>query len=309
VPHKKIDRLGIRSSPSNSYEPEHMQHAMELLYENPTMFKKIFQLFKAYAAEAVHALFTADRTYLYSKSPAGTEKILCEIFCERMNQYYVSEPLHIVFSTEKFYSIFQSLPKTFSSVAFATTQTAKYQKIWTIFVDDNEEESVYSLDLNTSSDDPLKEINSVLRHESDYPISFEWDFKQLKGKVSEYMNLRAKKMNIEQQIVDGRRSFYVKCETPDHQITNESPFKNTARINFISTWDEPLFTAPVYLNSVQPLAKTLISDRVKLSVDESRDLIFTADLDHEINPKNKNRVLGTEKCRVRVAIGLAKSSE
>lgn len=315
VPKKKLDRLGIVTSPSNAEESSDpgSVHAVELIYENPIMFKKIFTLFKVYSIEYVHILFDTDRVYMYSISSSNSELILVEIFGERMNKYYLEEPFHIVLAIEKIHSIFQGIAKNFSSVIFATTRSAKHHKFWIIFNDDNEESSNYCVDLNTPENNPIEDIRSTLSRESTYPISFEMEFKALKHKVVEYGNLHVKTMEIGQTIGtnatgDTTYRVYLACGTQDGQIMNQSPFNNTARINLISTFEESQFIAPVFLSSIKPLAGTLISDKVKLTVDEEKPLIFTADLDHDTSTKTKKRIIGTEKCRIRVAVSLARDT-
>jgi len=309
VPSKKPERKGILLSPSNPDDRESDRNALELLYENPIMFKKIFSLFKAYAVEEINMFFDKDRVFMYSINPSGEIKILVEIFCCRMNEYYLDKQHHIVLGTEQFYKIFQGLTKDFSKVFMVTSVGAKHQKFWTVFTDEDDEESIYSVDLGTPESNPIGDINAILKMEHEYPISFELTFKYLKRKITEFGNIPVKKINIEQTINPdtGAYRLYLKCETQDHRIGNESPFRSLSKINLISTYEDSLFTAPIFISNIRPLANTLISDKIKFSVDEQKDLIFTADLDHDIDPETKKRIIGTEKCRIRVTASLAKT--
>ena len=311
VPRKKLDRVGIVNNPENSDESELNQHSIELLYENPIMFKKIFTLFKAYSVENIYMTFESDRVFMYSVSQDAETKIMVEIFCDRINKYYVDRqehPLTITLNTEYFYNICQSVSKDFSNIIFVTTRQAQHSKIWMIFVDDENEESQYEIDLSPSKINPLSTIRNVLIHEPEYQISFELAFKYLKRKIAEYGNLKARKINIEQTIDEnGSREIYFACETLDRKISNKSPLRNTAKANFISTYDGPLFTAPIFITSIRPLANTLIAEKIKLSIDEKLDLVCTANLDYDIDPKTKSKIIGTEKCKIRVAIGLARA--
>jgi hypothetical protein len=310
-PHTKPAREGIVHTPTNYKDREADHHALELVYENPLMFRKIITLFKAYAVPDINMMFDKDRVYIYGVNPSGEVKIVAEIFCHNMNRYYLQQQHHIVLSAENFNKLFSIVNKDFIKIFFFTTQKYRNQRFWTMFTDEDDEESFYSIDLGAPTINPLGEINNILKHEQEYPISFELTFKALKRKIGEYGGLKIKKIDITQSVDANRgtRRLYFKCETEDHRIINESPFKNLAKINFISTTDDndSLFTAPVFINNIKPLANTLIGEKVKFSVDEQRDLIFTTDLDYDI-ADNKKRIIGSEKCRVRVTVSLARTA-
>jgi hypothetical protein len=307
VPRVKLDRLGIVQNPINKDEPETKRHHYELLYENPLMFKKIFTLFKVYSVEHINMSFIKDRVFMYSITQDGKIKLCVEIFCERMNKYYCAEPIHVTLDTEYFHTIFQTVSKDYSKIIFVTTNESQQSRMWIIFVDDEGEESQYAIDLNPVKNNPLPDILSVLNKEHEYPISFDLPFKSLKRKITEYGNLKVEKINIEQTVTDGVRELYFSCETSNGRIKNTSPLKNSSKMNLISTYDEQLFVAPIYINSIKPLSSTLISDKVRLCIDNQRDMICTSCLDYDIDPKTKSGVVDSYKCKIRIAIELAKS--
>lgn len=308
LPRLKLDRVGIVKEPINVAEPEPKRHYYELLYENPLMFKKIFTLFKVYSVEHINMSFMNDRVFMYSVTQDGKIKICVEIFCERMNKYYCADPIHVTLDTEYFHTIFQTVSKDYSNIVFVTTNESQQARMWVIFVDDEGEESQYAIDLNPVKTNPLPEILAVLNREHEYPISFELPFKYLKRKVAEYGNLKVEKINIEQTIADdGTRDLYLSCETSNGRIKNTSPLKNSAKMNLISTFDEQLFVAPIYINSIKPLSGTLISDKIRLCIDNQRDLICSSCLDYDVDPKTKSGKIDSYKCKIRIAIELAKS--
>jgi hypothetical protein len=308
TPRKQLPRHGLTALPTNSSEPESVQHAVELVYENPLMFKKIFTLFKTYSVESINMLFEKDRVYMYSINQNSEVKLLTELFCDRLNQYYNSKPIVMNLNTEYFYNIFQSVNKDNTRIIFLTTNENCDSKLWVILVDDCDEKSIYEVRLNPVKDTDIVKIRDILINEKTYPISFELTSKFLKHKITEYLYLKAKKLSIDQTIDEsGNREISFSCGTTDNRIDNRSPLSNVNRMNFISTYDQPLFVAPITIANIRPFTNTMICDKIKLSVDEKRDLILTTCLDYDIDPVSKENIINSEKCKIRIAISLVKS--
>jgi len=307
VPRVKLDRMGITKEPANADAPEINRHYYELMYENPMMFRKIFTLFKVYSVKDINMSFMEDRVFMYSITEDKKIKLCVEIFCDRMNKYYCFEPLHVTLDTEYFYTIFQTVSKDYSKIVFVTTQESHNSRMWMIFVDEEGEESHYEIDIHPAKENPLPAILDVLSHETEYPISFELPFKYLKRKVVEYGNLKVDKIKIEQTVdEEGNRDLYLACETSNTRIKNKSPLKNLAKMGLISAYDGPLFSAPIYINSIKPLSSTLISDKIRLCVDNQRDLICSSSLDYDSDSISKSNMIDSFKCKIRVALELAK---
>lgn len=302
----KPRRDGIISKPTNilSEPPDH--YAFELLYENPMMFKKIFGLFKSYFLANVNILFDVDRVYMYGANDSNEVKIMVEIYCPRMNRYYVLRQHRVTLQTEHISNIFQAIAKETTQLLMESSVREMSHKFNTTFTHDEEDESMYTINLASTGDDNISSIVEILKHEDDYPISFNIPFKYFKRKLTEHSNIGIKKILICQFIDEnGAYRIYFECETTDGSITNISPLHNSAKINLISSYEDTEFKAPLFISNLKPWANSCISDKMKLSVDSNRDLIMTAELDHDIDPENKKRIFGTEKCCIRVAVSLA----
>lgn len=306
-PRKQLLREGIVSTPSNVEDSEHA-YAVEFLYENPNMLKKVFFLFKVYSAEYITLLFEKDRVFLYGVNSNSEVKILVEIFCDKMNKYYNAKPIRMSLGTEYFYNIFQSVTKDHAKIALLTTNSFASQKLWIVFETEDNEQSIYEIRLNQLKESNLSDIRDILVNEKQYPIKFDIPSKNLKRKVSEYVYLKSKKISIEQTIDDdGKREICFSTNTSDNRVSNRSPLANMQQMNFISEYDQKLFIAPILLSNIRPLANSLISEKIRLSVDEKQDLILSASLDFDLDAKTKSKIPNSEKCIIRVAISLAKS--
>ena len=97
-PPKKIERndipmRGIVGEPSNfkTAEDPALIYAVELIYENTGMFKKIFNLFKNLKVESIHIRFQKDAMHMYSKDKSGESDIYFNIYGHKMNSYYAKQ--------------------------------------------------------------------------------------------------------------------------------------------------------------------------------------------------------------------------
>lgn len=306
VPRKKIERTGLVDKPEDS------DYSIELIYENPMMFKKIFALFKAYGIQNIHMTFDHTGVCMFSISKERDIKIFIEIFGNKLNSYYCARDLTVTVDTENFNNIFQSINKDFSKIILATTRQQQSSRIFMHFVDEENEKSQYEIELSPNANnvnETCSQIGEILKLEQQYPIAFDLPSKYLKHKITEYGNLKTNKICIQQEINNNDREIFFSCETLDRKISNKSPLTNTNKMNLQSTYDSPWFIAPIFITNLRPLANSLISDKLRLSVDEQRDLICTSWLDGDVDEKTKNKLADSDKCRVRVIISLAKTQQ
>lgn len=313
-PKERIERLGIVAEPSNLGKVhDHDVHTIELMYENPQMFKKIFGLFKSYNVKQIHTVFDSDRLYMYSKDFNGNVIIQAEIIGKMMNRYYVEQCDKIwefSLDTAQFYKIFQGIGKEFTRIVFVTIQRHQRNKIWMMFLDEHNNTSSYEIELNDPKNDKLtlSEVNALFAMKTDYPVSFELDFKFLKNKISELSNT-SKKIEIQQDLVRPGSNIYFTCTTSDNKVKNTSPLQNPGKINLINTYDGDIFTAPLFTNHIKPFSNSIISDTVKIYADDKRDIIFISDLDLDDNDTTKGKKINSEKGYIKIASKLSCSDD
>ena len=310
-PKKRLDRRGIIEKPSNFGKvPDRSVNTIELVYENPQMFKKIFQLFKVYNVEQISVLFDVDKLYMYALDHTKNVTLCVEILGSMMNAYYVEKPWHINLDTGQFHKIFQGIGKEFTRIVFVTSRSHQNIKIWMIFFDDQNNNSRYEIELNDPKEDevPLENVKNLFAQHSTYPVSFELDFKRFKSKIAELGNL-SKKFEIQQDLTRKGTSIYFTSKTVDNKVKNTSPLNHPGKINLVNTYTGDLFTAPIFISNIKPFSASTISDTASFYVDDKKDIIFKTALDLDDNPSNKEKLADSEKGYIWMASKLAFSED
>jgi hypothetical protein len=315
-PKKQVQRVvipkeGVVSAPSNkSIENSHpsLVNALEVVYDNPTMFKKIFHLFKVMAVETVRIKFDERNIKMYAVDHIGTNRIYVKIFGERMNRYYCENVIEIGCNPMRINEKLAALSKDHGKIVIATNRHCKRSKITIILVNDEmQEDGVDNIEID-EVDIYDWSVEDQLKTENSYPIQFELPSKFFKKKIADFSRgcdiLRIEKT--------GRENLRFSYNHRDKRGRHDSYFKNSSIINLNSLLEEDdLFSTSVYLEYIKPFASALIADEIYISADKERDLIFTAYLDQEEKTipgkQKKYKVLDTEKCVIKVITEIVKS--
>src|SRR5690349_13498498 len=93
-----IPREGILEAPRTKDHVEDIPQlnvVMEYYYDNPTIIKKTFGLFKHMDSKKVNLYFRKDKIICLAKDFKENNHIYVELMCERVNGYYIEEPFEV----------------------------------------------------------------------------------------------------------------------------------------------------------------------------------------------------------------------
>jgi hypothetical protein len=318
---KVVPKEGIVSMPCNAsleaYQPMSV-NVVEIIYDNPMMFKKIFNLFKTMEVDTVRLLFDKDTIKMYCTVHSNKSRIYIKIYGACMNRYYRHEQLEISFSPGNINKILSTLTKDHGQIIIASNRQNKQSKICVVLCNDEMDvNEVYDIEINNA--DPYDwSIEQELEKEVDYPIKFDLTARYFKKKISDCDPL-CDILRIEKTGYEDLHFSYVFKDK--HGCLN-SYFKNPGKINLISYLDDgEIFSTGFHLEHVKPFSSALIADEITISADKDNALIFTAYLDREErtfvpeadptvkvkSPSKKYKVAGTEKCVIKVITEIVKA--
>lgn len=311
VPKKKVPKEGIVQIPLNKHLELTMPtlvNIVELIYDNPIMWKKIFHLFKTMSVESVRLLFHPTGVKLFAVDHLKKSRIYVSVFGDKMNRYYCAEPLEIGFTPTNINKVLQTLTKDHGQIIFSTSQQYKRSKLWIIIMDDSmgsELENEFEIDKIDSYD---WQVEEELEREEYYPIHFVLSAKKLKKKVSD-SNTLGDIIRIEKESLEPLRIGFTFNDKRGRQYEK---FNDSGLINLISLVEaDDFFSTSVYLEYIKPFSSALIADEIHVSADKESDIIFTAYLDQEernyAGSQKKYKVYGTEKCVIKVITEIVKS--
>jgi hypothetical protein len=310
-PRKTIERRdmvheGVVNVPSNINEvsDDNLVYTMRLLYENPHMFRNIFNLFKHMKSDRVSIRFERDRVKMFTWDKLKQSRIYVEIYGEKMNSYYCEKPLDLEFCVENPKKRLQSLSKENTEIEITATRQWETERIKMTLR--NETSSMRGDDnLNVDLPEDIDwSVEDDIAKEKYYPIKFEMVFKTFKETISNIsLMLSANgKFTIEKTGLEQLRFCY---NYDDSLGDHDEWFEDSGKINLRSSVEEDYpFAAPVFVERVKLLAGSLISDVIHISVDDREDLIFTMFLDQE-EGDDKKKIPGTEKAYIKVLTRLA----
>jgi hypothetical protein len=306
VDHRDIEKLGIVSVPPNikDVSDDELVYSTCLLYDNPHLFKNVFNLFRHMKSDRVSIRFEKGGIKMLTWDKECNSRIYVEIYGERMNTYYCEKVLDLEFSIENPRKRLQSLSKENTEIQFSTTR--HYEKDFIEMTLRNETISLRNVD-KIHVDLPEKIDWSVVddvKKEKHYPVKFEMPFGMFKDTISDIhvMSPDKGKFTIEKV---GLEPLQFNYKYRDNRGDHEAEFEDLGKINLISTVDDDYpFAAPIFVERLKLLAGALISKSIHISVDETEDLIFTMYLDQE-EGVDKKPIFGTEKACIKVLTKLA----
>ena len=311
---KEVAHEGIVDKPYNIKEEENnpgMVNVVEVVYDNPNMWKKIFHLFKTMSVENIRVLFDREVIKMYAQDHNENSRVYVKIFGNAINRYYCHEPLEISLKCSNFQKVLHTITKEYGQVIMAINRQNRKSKIDIILANDElDEDGIYSID--TDIIDPYDwSIENSIALEDTYHVKFEIPAKFFKKKVSDNEAL-CDVFRIEKNGHEGLRFTYT---FKDKRGMYEARFKNSGKLNLISTVEEEdLFSTSVYLEHIKPFSGSLISDYINISAHNEHDIIFTAYLDQDEKTykdykgqKKKYKMAGTEKCIIKVITNIVRN--
>lgn len=306
-PTTKVPRHGIVDKP---HDPA---NKMELVYDNPNMWKKIFNIFKTLKVEKITMHFDKEELVIIandgtSKQETETQiqnRIHIVIYGNKQNRYYCAEPFSIDLGYEDIEKYLSELCKEHSLICFISRHLDWRNKLMMLFK--YEGEIISNTDqhtINVKNDNDGKEnvnykhIIESLANECEYNISFLLPFAYFK-KIITNASCMTTEFKI-QKNGDGPLQFMYVAKTLKSTKTTNFP---RSKDIFLESNIEPeeVFSTSFYVSNVKPFARTSLTDFVRISVDYTRPVIFTCLLDASYNDEKKKIPREkTETARVKV---------
>ena len=195
-PRKTIERRdivheGVVHVPSNLNDvtDESLVYTVRLLYENPHMFKNIFNLFKHMKSDSVSIRFEKDRVKMFTWDKLKTSRIYVEIDGNKMNSYYCEKTLDLQFRVENPKKRLQSLSKENTEIQITANRRWEKERIeMTLRNETNSMRGVDNINVDLPEDVDWH-VEEDIANEKYYPIKFEMIFKTFKDTISNISNL------------------------------------------------------------------------------------------------------------------------
>ena len=262
-------------------EPLHPQVAdpneIELIYANPSMFKKLATALKVMSVNEVIFNFKDDRLEMYAKDHKCTSTLLFTIYGEKVNRYFCRRPVEMSIDAKSIYQILQTVDKDSAILSILIPTSMLGCSIrFVIHKATLDVDKVYNLDVCNSTAG-MEDLEPELNGEENYPIRFKLPYKYFKKDINDYSVL-TDELKLEKKGENGHLKYTY--NTKNGKIKHESKFKKSDLIDLTCTLkDEELFIVSFQVEFVKPFANALISEYVYISANSNNRLIFSCFLD------------------------------
>jgi len=255
--------------------PEDERNHIEFLYDNPEIFKKILSCFKSHAVNNIFITFKDRYILFWCEDNLQKNKIRIKINCSLINHYYCFETLNIGMSCDHLEKIMATIDKTYSSILILSQKDSIQNYIEIILKDDIRAEKSYKVEL-IGDYNTFHNVDHLFDDYEAYILNFSLSGKKFKAMIND-MAAFTDQVSIElNSSVD---PLVFQYRSRDNKIKHTTTFHNNAFSLRKNIDDGDTFHISFKLEYVKPISSSLISDYVKIFVDENRPLLFVNSVD------------------------------
>lgn len=260
--------LGIRNKANNE------RNHMELIYNDPKLFKKIISIFKGYFVDDIFLSFNEDTILIISTDNTKKTIIKIVINCNKLNEYFCKKPFEISIKREYLEKIFNTIEKQHSKVVFYADSENYLSTLYINLL--NEESGItdnYVIDL-TLKPNLEKNLNSSINNimKEDYLLQFKLQSKILKKFVNDSIN-SSKLLKIEKY---GNDPLKFKMSI-NNKVAFTRIFKSEDKFDIKSKIKpNEYFSVNIEFDAIKPFSNMNVSHFVNIYLDNDKKAIFEA---------------------------------
>ena len=249
---------------------------IEFIYDNPLIFKKMWQYMKLMAVDKLQIIFRKNEVIIWCEDHHKKSKLRIRISANDINHYYCSETLDIGLLCKNTEIIMNTIDKSYSNIILKSKKKYTQKDIRILLNNEIEIEENHKIELIGDYDKIIDE-NKFL--DEDYAIKFELPGRYFKKMVSDIKSF-SDKITIRQDGPDEPLVFeYMK---KDKKIKSYHEVKNNKIIKFKSNLQEDeTFRVSFVIDYIKPISSALLSENIVIYAHESKPLMFSIIMDNE----------------------------
>lgn len=255
---------------------------VNLTYNNPMMFKKLFRLFKMFSMSEVSFQFNRDSIQLNNTDHLCASRSYTYINGNKMNAYYCKDPIVVHVKRIDIENILKIMNKDNYEITILVNEEYR-SRIYIIIKDSQyKTQTFHAVPTIYKGDNIIN--NDVEDDDSDYPIKFTVSSKYLKTRVN-HIFTQSKIFTIEQNGQMGLLQF-----THPQNISNRIPgeiFTDPNEIGLKSMiGPNDIFSINIIINYIRPFTNSIIGENVHIAAHSSKRIAFTTYMDEKNNAGN-----------------------
>lgn len=265
---KPLKRNGISENPLNK------ENCVEMIYDMPSVFKRIFTLFKSMAVKEICMEFKEKTIDILTTDHLKKSHIKVVIKCDKINHYYCKEPIKSYLNPKNMEKIIQVLDKNYMSIAFVLKTLTNRSILNIIFKNDIKIDEYREIDLIQASNTAY----NVSFDSTNYPIKFVLPGKYFKKFINDISSF-SDTLTINKI---GSSALTFSYTSKDKTVKSKHIVQSPESIKLVSlVSDDDIFSSSVQIDYIKPLSSSLLSDFVSISADTHKNMIFQVDVDNK----------------------------
>lgn len=267
---KPMKRNGISNKPMNN------ENYIEMIYDKPSVFKKLFYLFKSMAVNDICIEFNKEYIYIITADHLKKSHIRVKIFSNRINHYYCEESHKIYLNPRNMEKIIQTLDKNYISIAFIIKKKSTRSILNILCKNEINIDDYREIDIL----EPNESLEDVKYDIVNYPIKFTLPGKYFKKLISDMGSFS----DIWSITKYGKNHLTFKYISRDKTVKTRHIVKSPKDIKLISTIaDDDIFSSSVRIDYIKPISNSLISEEINIAVDNKKNMIINIEIDKQNN--------------------------
>ncbi len=258
--------------------PTQLENQVEFEINDASVFKSLFTYFKNMKTEEIHMKFDPTSIMFFARDKNKISKTMAKINCNLVNLYYCQDTYYITINRASVEKVFSTIGKSTSKLSIIKSIEYPNDIVFTFEDKSIGKETTYKINTlkkDIDDDDLMRTELSVTPDElAKYPIKFTFSDKNFK-KVVEDISKNFEILSIQK---NGEKSLQLTASKEDIQFVEI--YNSTEDINLDSQIGESIFDAKIKISNVIPLAKSMVSESIRIICRENSDFIFASALDN-----------------------------
>ncbi len=269
---EQVERLGVVNEPKNN------DNIIELIYDVPIIFKKIFNFLKLMEVKEIKIKFLETNVQLISIDHLEKNIIHLNIDCSQMIHYYCKTQIKIVLDSKNIEKVLQKIDKSYNTITIISKKDTYRSEIIINFSNsDIDIDEIHIINLMESNfiDDSKYDFSHI--NYDTYPLKCQLPskyFKKVINDISSFSNI----FKIEK--LKGIQLQFP-YDSDGRTIKVNNIFNNADKIKLTSTLPENIiFSVSTYIDYVKALSNSLICDTVSMYLHQELPIVFKLYIDN-----------------------------
>jgi len=284
-----VEINGIVDKPSND------ENLVELVYQNPKIFKKIFAQYKSYDSTIIDISFNKTDVKIITRDHKRVIVEYTILNCNLLNHYYCKNPIRVGVKRDNLERLFRNIDKTHYKITFMLKED--YRSTLYMNIKNYEMGNEIQYEIEVVQNLELDELDDTNYDETNYPVKFEFPSKHFKTLIGD-LKILSNTFSIQKLGLEPLQFTYE--QTSKVNMNDVYYDSNKIKLHSIIKENE-IFTASVDITRVSPFSKSNMGDVVYIAADWKQPLCLYTELD-KIKVENAGGTKEGYVCMVKIFI-------